>query len=62
MTVIYLVRHGQAETGWTTQQDPGLSDLGRQQARAAAQALSERGSVACNREPVAQNSRDGARV
>jgi len=45
VTVIYLVRHGQAEAGWNAQQDPGLSDLGRQQARAAAQALIERGSL-----------------
>lgn len=45
MTVIYLIRHGQAEAGWNAQQDPGLSDLGRQQAQAAALALSERGPL-----------------
>ena len=47
MTVIYLVRHGQPEAGWNAQQDPGLSDLGRQQAQAAALALalSERGPL-----------------
>ena len=45
MTVIYLLRHGQPEAGWNAQQDPGLSDLGRQQAQVAAQALSGRGPL-----------------
>lgn len=29
---IYLVRHGEAAAGWGQASDPGLSDLGRQQA------------------------------
>lgn len=45
VTVIYLVRHGQAEAGWNMQQDPGLSDVGRQQAHRAARALSDRGPL-----------------
>ncbi len=45
MTVIYLVRHGQPETGWNAHQDPGLSDLGRRQAHAAARGLFERGPL-----------------
>lgn len=45
MTVIYLVRHGQPGSGWNAQQNPGLSDLGRQQAHEAARALLERGPL-----------------
>jgi broad specificity phosphatase PhoE len=36
---IYLVRHGEAATAWGKSSDPGLSELGIQQACAAAQAL-----------------------
>ena len=45
MTLIHLVRHGQPETGWNAHQDPGLSDLGRQQANSAAHALFEQGPL-----------------
>jgi broad specificity phosphatase PhoE len=45
VTVIYLIRHGQPEAGWNVQQDPGLSELGRQQAAVAARELSERGPL-----------------
>lgn len=45
MTVIYLVRHGHPETGWNAHQDPGLSDLGRNQAYAAARGLFEKGPL-----------------
>lgn len=38
--MIYLVRHGEAESGWGHAPDPGLSDLGRMQARAVAEILS----------------------
>jgi broad specificity phosphatase PhoE len=41
MTVIHLIRHGQAEAGWDAQRDPGLNAVGRQQAQQAAQALSQ---------------------
>jgi broad specificity phosphatase PhoE len=36
---IYLVRHGEAAQGWGQSRDPGLSELGLQQAQAAAQSL-----------------------
>ena len=36
MTAIYLIRHGQPDSGWNAHQNPGLSDLGRQQAHEAA--------------------------
>ena len=45
MTTIYLIRHGQAEAGWSEQRDPGLDDTGRRQAGQAALALSERGPL-----------------
>ena len=42
MTTIYLIRHGQAEAGWSTQRDPGLNETGRQQAYQAARVFAER--------------------
>ena len=33
---IYMIRHGKAAAGWDGDADPGLDDLGRQQARAVA--------------------------
>ena len=38
---IYLVRHGEAAASWGESPDPGLSDLGRQQAQAAADQLQQ---------------------
>ena len=45
MAKLYLVRHGQAVSGWGLEKDPGLSDLGRAQANAAAQALAPLGPL-----------------
>ncbi len=45
MTTIYLIRHGQAEAGWSEQRDPGLDDTGRRQAEQAALALAARGPL-----------------
>lgn len=39
---IYLVRHGEAAASWGQSSDPGLSDLGREEAVAAAQTLHNR--------------------
>lgn len=39
---IYLVRHGEAAASWAQSPDPGLSELGKEQARAAAQILQPR--------------------
>lgn len=36
---IYLVRHGEAAASWSESPDPGLSELGRQQAESAAAVL-----------------------
>jgi broad specificity phosphatase PhoE len=38
---LYLVRHGEAAAGWGEDVDPGLSDLGRAQAAAMAESLTE---------------------
>ena len=43
MPRITLVRHGQAAAGWGDDLDPGLSDVGAAQARAAADALASIG-------------------
>ncbi|MEM8636911.1 MAG: histidine phosphatase family protein [Pseudomonadota bacterium] len=37
--MIYLIRHGEAAASWGSHPDPGLSDAGRMQADAVAQAL-----------------------
>lgn len=39
---IFLVRHAEAAKSWAQSPDPGLSDLGKEQALAAAQALQPR--------------------
>ena len=45
MVKIYLVRHGKAATGWGLEVDPGLDDLGRSQAQAAAEILAPLGPL-----------------
>ena len=42
---LVLVRHGQAAAGWADDMDPGLSDLGRSQAEAMADALAPLGPL-----------------
>lgn len=37
--MIYLIRHGEAAARWGSHPDPGLSDLGREQAAAVAETL-----------------------
>jgi len=44
---IFLVRHGQAATSWQESDDPGLSELGRQQAANAARLLLEQIPPGC---------------
>lgn len=38
---LFLVRHGEAAANWSEASDPGLSDLGRQQAEEAAERLKQ---------------------
>ncbi len=46
MPRIYMIRHGEAAAGWDADKDPGLSDLGRTQAEAAAKAIMAREGTA----------------
>lgn len=39
---IFLVRHGEAAASWSESADPGLSEIGRQQAERAAEFLEQR--------------------
>ena len=45
MTLVRLVRHGRAAAGWSTDPDPDLDDLGRDQARAVADVLAPLGPL-----------------
>jgi broad specificity phosphatase PhoE len=49
---LILVRHGQAAAGWGADLDPGLSDVGREQAAAAAAALAPLGPLAILTSPL----------
>jgi len=40
-TLVHLVRHGRAAAGWDVDPDPGLDDVGHQQAAATAASLAE---------------------
>ena len=39
MARLYLVRHGKAAAGWGADADPGLDEIGRNQAEQMAQGL-----------------------
>jgi broad specificity phosphatase PhoE len=56
MSKIYLVRHGQAASAWGLEKDPGLDDLGRSQAQAAAKKLAPLGPL-----PIISSPRARAR-
>jgi broad specificity phosphatase PhoE len=45
MAKIYMVRHGRAASGWGVEIDPGLDEVGRTQAKAAAQRLAPLGPL-----------------
>ena len=50
--MIFLVRHGEAAAGWGDHPDPGLSDLGKQQANAVAVALENLGAKSAISSPM----------
>jgi broad specificity phosphatase PhoE len=53
MTRLFLIRHGEPETAWGgTDDDPGLSQAGQTQARAAAEMLAGRGPLAIVSSPM----------
>ena len=54
MAKLYLVRHGKATAGWDEDYDPGLDELGRSQARRAAQALKPLGILRIISSPLAR--------
>ena len=54
MAKIYLVRHGQAASGWGLEKDPGLDDLGRSQAQTAARKLATLGPLPIISSPCAR--------
>lgn len=49
---VILVRHGEASAAWGDDPDPGLSELGRQQAVTAADALAPSGPLALMTSPM----------
>ncbi len=42
MPLIYMIRHGEAASGWDADMDPGLSDRGRAQSEAVAREIERR--------------------
>ena len=52
MPRLYLVRHGRAAAGWNVDPDPGLDDLGVQQANAMADVLAPLGPLALVSSPL----------
>jgi broad specificity phosphatase PhoE len=52
MTRLYLVRHGRATGGWDVDPDPGLDELGQEQARAVADRLAPLGPLAVLSSPM----------
>ena len=54
MAKLYLVRHGKSTAGWGMEKDPGLDDLGRAQAEAAALTLAPLGPLPIVTSPLAR--------
>lgn len=54
MAKIYLIRHGEAASTWADAVDPGLSELGRTQAQAAARTLATKGPMKLISSPLAR--------
>ncbi len=54
MSTIYIVRHGQAEATFAQHRDPGLSELGKQQAERSATALKKIGPMPILTSPLAR--------
>ena len=58
--MIYLIRHGQAAASWGDHPDPGLSDLGRTQAKTVAASLSGLGLAHAFTSPMARCQETGS--
>lgn len=59
MTRLILVRHGEAAAAWSDAPDPGLSELGRRQAKAVADAIGRSAPMAIVSSPL-QRARETA--
>lgn len=60
MPTLYLVRHGRAAASWDSDYDPGLDDVGREQARRAAAALAPFGPLNLVVSPMARTRETAA--
>src|SRR5690625_2036158 len=54
MSILYLIRHGRAAAAWDVDPDPGLDELGREQARLAAESLLAHGPMDVVTSPMAR--------
>ncbi len=52
MPKVYMVRHGRAAANFTSDRDPGLDDLGREQAIQAASVLAAHAPLALLSSPL----------
>jgi len=62
MARLYLVRHGKATGSWKTDLDPGLDDLGREQAEAMAASLMPRGPLPLLTSPLRRTRETAAAI
>jgi broad specificity phosphatase PhoE len=60
MPMLYLIRHGRAAASWDTDLDPGLDDLGREQAEAVARRLMPLGPIDLIVSPMARTRETAA--
>lgn len=54
MALLYLIRHGRAAAAWDVDPDPGLDDVGREQARVMAQSVAAAGPMQLVSSPMAR--------
>jgi broad specificity phosphatase PhoE len=62
MARLYLVRHGKATGSWDTDLDPGLDDVGREQAEAMAAALMLQGPIPLLTSPLRRTRETAAAI
>ncbi len=62
MARLYLVRHGKATGSWETHPDPGLDDLGREQAEALAASLKSKGPLPLLTSPLRRTRETAAAI
>lgn len=62
MSLVHLIRHGEAAAGWGEQRDPGLSPAGRDQARALAETLAPLGPLPILASPLRRTRETAAPI